>query len=699
MLGEDLESLLRSRHRHDVESLVLEQPALHLAGDEGVLHQEHAEPNPALHGHRHGRRLLLVVAKPAGGEDRHRLAGGEQGHGGVERRGGNRMGEGAHQDLLHTLHLFDDEIPRRSRRLDLEQDRFLDGLLVQHGGEPQDGDQPFSFSARGRQPRQPLPLPLEQVPGRQAVDAGHGAAQQRQPRETHPHHHHPLAAARRGYHHMHAGPGTRRGIEPDLATQPAHRPAHGIETDTTAGDFGDALPGRKTRPQHELQRLLRRRLGARRQQAHLPGRLHHGCGVDPFAVVLDGDLDPVSDTAGDDAQQTAHRLAALAPHRRRLDAVVDGVAHEVEEGAVELGADATVEPRLTPLEHHLDLLAEALRELPSVARQAEEERAQGLQLQRQQRVELLLGALQQATLVALELCGGAPQRGGEHRQHLVGLRLEDAPLGELGELLDPLGEGETGEGADPQVDGAGREGIGHAGRDSVVVADGIGRLAGLVAAAAGHRPLLARRRRRPGCRFGVFVHRRRALPPTRLSSSPPAARSIRTRRRGGRCRRSGKGARHPFEQSAQLVEKLRHLLAGPDADDVEQLLPAVAEVGHRAELEHAARALERVQLTARLDHRRHRALELRRQRQQPLDALARLTEEERHEVEQLVVQRVGSRVRSGAAAAPVGAGRRRAGSDADPAPYVDVGAEHPQGHPVRARHRRRDGETRLAGEQ
>ena len=86
-----------------------------------------------------------------------------------------------------------------------------------------------------------------------------------------------------------------------------------------------------------------------------------------------------------------------------------------------------------------------------------QEAAQRLDLQREERLELLLGAAAQALLAALDLHREAAQGRGQHRQHLARLLLPDALLGELGQVVERLDVVPGAEREDAQAGGA----VGH----------------------------------------------------------------------------------------------------------------------------------------------------------------------------------------------------------------------------------------------
>src|SRR5690606_19934690 len=113
--------------------------------------------------------------------------------------------------------------------------------------------------------------------------------------------------------------------------------------------------------------------------------------------------------------------------------------------------------------------------------------------------------------------------------------------------------------------------------------------------------------------------------------------------RGARRRRARGGdltlAADRREQVADAIEQRRQTGRRLGSRRLERLLALVAELRQLAELERAARAVEGVELAPRRRQRGGRARDLRREAEQVLDALARLPEEQRDEVEEVVVHR------------------------------------------------------------
>src|SRR5690606_17183100 len=121
-------------------------------------------------------------------------------------------------------------------------------------------------------------------------------------------------------------------------------------------------------------------------------------GVDPPAVVLDRQLDAATAGARREAQPAGRRLAGRLPLGGGFEAVVDRVGDQVAQRAVEFTRDATVEPGLAPFDLDLDLPAETAGEVARVARQRLQGGLDRRDLQRQDRLDLLLPGARQTRL-------------------------------------------------------------------------------------------------------------------------------------------------------------------------------------------------------------------------------------------------------------------------------------------------------------
>ena len=89
-------------------------------------------------------------------------------------------------------------------------------------------------------------------------------------------------------------------------------------------------------------------------------------GVDPATVVGELDVHAAALVEGTDPQETDGWLAGGDPFGRHLDPVVDGVAHEVEEGVAQGFVHSLVDSDVFALDLDDDLLAQS--SLPGLGR-------------------------------------------------------------------------------------------------------------------------------------------------------------------------------------------------------------------------------------------------------------------------------------------------------------------------------------------
>src|SRR6185503_6855545 len=157
------------------------------------------------------------------------------------------------------------------------------------------------------------------------------------------------------------------------AAQHLDVPAHHVHADAAAGDVGDRFGGGKTRLENELPYLLvvRVRIDA---DAALGGALEDAFAVQSLAVVAHLDHDAAALLAGAQPDGSGTRLAGGQPLGRRLDPVVDRIAHQVRQRVGDLLYQAAVELRGLAGNLELDFLAEALRKFAHQARETREYR-------------------------------------------------------------------------------------------------------------------------------------------------------------------------------------------------------------------------------------------------------------------------------------------------------------------------------------
>ena len=111
---------------------------------------------------------------------------------------------------------------------------------------------------------------------------------------------------------------------------------------------------------------------ARRDETALDGLAGHARGVHPAPVVADVDHDAAPGLAGGDRQSPTRRLARGDALLRRLEAVVERVADEVDERVADRVDDRAVQLGLLADELEVDLLAQARREVADEPRQPQQ---------------------------------------------------------------------------------------------------------------------------------------------------------------------------------------------------------------------------------------------------------------------------------------------------------------------------------------
>ena len=176
--------------------------------------------------------------------------------------------------------------------------------------------------------------------------------------------------------------------------------------------------------EQEVERLRfgQRRGGPLAQHAALDGGTAHALGVDAAAVVGDGEEHGSADGLG---AQGEHRLRVLAAAlRRRLDAVVDGVAHDVQQRLPQGIEHVALDLRAGGVDHAAQPLALPDRKLARVADEVAERGLDRLQLQRPagagHAVELHAAAIEvldeRAAVAAGEVGGGGAEAGDERAE-------------------------------------------------------------------------------------------------------------------------------------------------------------------------------------------------------------------------------------------------------------------------------------------
>ncbi len=129
----------------------------------------------------------------------------------------------------------------------------------------------------------------------------------------------------------------QRGVDVDAAAQRGDGGAHHIHADAAAGEFADLLFGGEAGQKDEFEHLaLRQSRGfLRGDDAFGNGVLHDFLCIHAATIVAHLNLHLVAQMAGEHAQHGLLGLAGLTAYLRLFDAVVERVAHQVNERAGE----------------------------------------------------------------------------------------------------------------------------------------------------------------------------------------------------------------------------------------------------------------------------------------------------------------------------------------------------------------------------
>ena len=171
---------------------------------------------------------------------------------------------------------------------------------------------------------------------------------------------------RGGECHPHRRSLARSSFKSDLSAQPLHPFLHNRHAQAMARDIRDEGARAETGTIDQVERLLVRqrfrRLGG--QQTGLDRRRSHVRRNNPASIILNADLDPPalqgSDGHGD---LPSRRLACLNAGRRRLDAVVNRVAHQVDERVLDRLQHFPVHFQIASLHRPAHVFAMVFREI------------------------------------------------------------------------------------------------------------------------------------------------------------------------------------------------------------------------------------------------------------------------------------------------------------------------------------------------
>ena len=129
--------------------------------------------------------------------------------------------------------------------------------------------------------------------------------------------------------HLQAAPGVAGQLE--RAAQGLDVAPHHVHAHATARQVGDLLGGGKTRLENQHVDGVVGRHHALLHQAPVPGALQHPVAVDAAAIVFNADQNAAGFMLGTQDQFARRRLARGQPLLRRLQAVVERVAHQVHQ--------------------------------------------------------------------------------------------------------------------------------------------------------------------------------------------------------------------------------------------------------------------------------------------------------------------------------------------------------------------------------
>ena len=149
-----------------------------------------------------------------------------------------------------------------------------------------------------------------------------------------------------------------RGTNLDTTSGRLDARTNGVETDATTGDVRHELRRREAGPEDQLECLVVVEVV---DIDASPDRLRpHPLDVDAAAVVADGDDDLRSELHRVQSHRRLCRLARRGSPFGRFDAVIDGVADEVEQGIRELVQHPAIQLRVLAAHFPADVLAQAL---------------------------------------------------------------------------------------------------------------------------------------------------------------------------------------------------------------------------------------------------------------------------------------------------------------------------------------------------
>ena len=174
---------------------------------------------------------------------------------------------------------------------------------------------------------------------------------------------------------LEGGAAAGMGLDGDAALQLLQGGFHHVHADAASGDFADLLGGAEAGLENEFQGVglaHPRRLFGRRQPArHSPGQ--HGGGVHSATVVADLDHHLVTLVEGMQADCALVGFAGGASRRRGFDAVIHGIADQVNQRFGKRVEQALVEIGFLAADLEGDVLSAELRDIAHQARETAEQ--------------------------------------------------------------------------------------------------------------------------------------------------------------------------------------------------------------------------------------------------------------------------------------------------------------------------------------
>ena len=192
-------------------------------------------------------------------------------------------------------------------------------------------------------------------------DASNGGSRQREQLFTRLEQHDPQQRERQRKVQRDARPFVELRLDAHGAAQPLDDALDDVHADAAAGDVGRRRPRAEAGLEDQVEKLLGRPSIdlARGRHAPLDGHRAQHLQVDAAPVVFQRDQDAIALLLGREHQLAGRRLADALADGRRLDAVVDGVANEMNQRLGDLLDDFLVELGLAAANREVDFLVEA----------------------------------------------------------------------------------------------------------------------------------------------------------------------------------------------------------------------------------------------------------------------------------------------------------------------------------------------------